>query len=343
MQLQPSLISKKITALSVVKLNQYRTIKVSPTITTRVETRHVYLGDEVKKNDLLVTLHTIESTDISANVLATADMAVSSAELAASIAEAKGELTAATVTWERIRSLGKDAVSGKRYAEARISKQQAEARLKAYGESQSRVSQLFESGSKPVQKHYELRAEQDGMIIKDDFVIGQMVSPEDVLFEISDMDHLWVEAKLKPTDVKLIKKGMQVVVDAEGRKLQGHVINIGRVLDHKTRTLPVRIELEMAGVILYPGQFVKTLINRDTKKTTITVPAESLLRSADGDWIIFVEIESGRFASKEIEIVADLGEQVTIKGLEAGEIFVSKGAFTLQSELTKGGFEIHNH
>jgi cobalt-zinc-cadmium efflux system membrane fusion protein len=151
-------ISDQITALGEVKLNQYRTINVSPSITTRVEKRHVYLGDQVKKGDLLATLHTISTTDISANVLATADLAASSAELAASIAEAKGELAAANATWQRIQSLGRDAVSGKRYTAARIAKEQAQAKLKAYGKSQSHVKNLIKSGSKSVQKLFDLRA-----------------------------------------------------------------------------------------------------------------------------------------------------------------------------------------
>ncbi len=343
MRVEKRSVSKKIVALSEVKLNQYKTIKVSPTITTRVETRHVRLGDHVKKNDLLVTLHTISTTDISANVLATADLAASSADLAASIAEARGELAAATATWNRIHSLGKDAVSGKRYTEARIARQQAEARLKAYGEIQAQMKKLLESGNEPVQKHYELRAEQAGMIIQDDFVLGQIVTPEDVLFVISDMDHLWVEANIKPEDVTKIVKGSQVIIQVGDEALQGKVINIGRVLDEKTRTLPVRIEVETVDASLYPGQFVKTSINSKASHAAIIVPAEAVLRSSDGDWMLFVETAPGRFVPEEVEVVENLGDQLIIEGIENDTIIVSKGAFTLQSELAKSGFSVHNH
>ena len=189
LRLKKQAVSQQISALGEVKLNQYKTLKVSSSIITRVEKRHVYLGDSIKKGDLLVTLHTIATTDMSANTLATADLAASSADLAANIAQAKGELAIATATWTRLRSLGQDAVSGRRYTEAKIAKQQAHAKLKAYGKSLSRVNALLKSGSKAVQKHFELRAEQEGVIIKDDFVLGQVVTAEDVLFEISDNAH----------------------------------------------------------------------------------------------------------------------------------------------------------
>lgn len=343
LRLNKQAVSKQISALSEVKLNQYRTVQVSPTITTRVEKRHVRLGDSVKKNDLLVTLHTITTTDISANMLATADLAASSAELAVSIAEAKGELAAATATWNRLRSLGRDAVSGKRYTEAKIAKEQAEAKLKAYGKSQSQVNSLLASGSKAVQKHFELRAEQDGMIIKDDFVLGQVVTPEDVLFEISDISKPWVEANIKPDDVTDIEKGAKARIQAGDNTLQGKVINIGRILDEETRTLPVRIEVDNKSEILYPGQFVKTIISSKTTHAGITVPAEAVLRSTDGDWVLFVEKAPGRFEPKEVEVIENLGDKLVVDGIESGITIISKGAFTVQSELAKSGFSVHNH
>ncbi len=343
MRLQKQSVSNRIEALSEVKLNQYRTIKVSPSITTRVEKRHVKIGDRVKKGDLLVTLHTIATTDISANVLATADLAASSAELAATIAEAKGELAAATATWNRIKALGPDAVSGKRYTEARIARDQAEAKLKAYGKSQSQVKRLLKSGSKAVQKHFELRAEQAGTVIKDDFVIGQIVTPEDVLFEISDLDHLWVEANIKPRDARKIIIGSRATIQAAGEAIPGKVIFIGRLLDEKTRTLPVRIEADSAGTDLYPGQFVKTLIHSKETHAALAVPAEAVLRSSDGDWMVFVEEAPGRFVPKEVEVVENLGDKIIIEGLKPGTTLVSKGAFFVQSEMAKSGFEVHNH
>ncbi|MEE9352053.1 MAG: efflux RND transporter periplasmic adaptor subunit [Thiotrichaceae bacterium] len=343
MKLKKQAISHTISALSEVKLNQYQTIQVSPTITTRVEKRHVYLGDVVKKGDLLVTLHTITTTDISSNMLATADLAASSAELAASIAEAKGELAAATATWNRIRALGQDAVSGKRYTATKIAYQQAQAKLQAYGQSQKQVNRLFKSGSKAVQKHFELRAEQDGTIINDDFVLGQVVNPDDVLFEISDISKLWVEANIKPNDVARIKNGAVARIQSGDAKLQGKVIHIGRILNESTRTLSIRIEVTNKDKTLYPGQFVKTHIDSQTTHDAMTVPAEAVLRGSDGDWMVFIEEAPGIFEPNEVDILEDLGNTLVINGLETGMTIVSKGAFTLQSELAKSGFSVHNH
>lgn len=353
LQLKKESFSKTVTALGEVKLNQYKTIKVSSIVTTRIEKRHVRLGDKVKKGELLVTLHTISTPDISANQSAdrlsradlNASITTTIAEMEASIAEAKGELAVATANWDRIRSLGRDAVSGKRYTAAKIAREQAAAKLQAYKKSRSKIKKLGKPKStKPfVKKHYLLRAEQDGIVIQDDFVLGQIVDPEDVLFVISDMNDLWVEANMKPDDVAKIKLGSSASVKTGDTTFSGEVINIGRILDEKTRTLAVRIELHNAGSLLFPGQYVNTTIRGNSTQQAITVPAESVLRGSDGDWILFVEVASGRFEPKEVEIEENLGDMLVVSGIKDGITIVSKGAFTLQSEMAKSGFDVHNH
>lgn len=347
-------IHNQISALSEVKLNQYKTINVSPPITTRIEKRHVRLGDSVKKGQLLVTLHTITSPDVKASVSAdmltradiNASIATTIAEMEANIAQAKGELAATNATWNRLRSLDKDAIAGKRLIAAKIARNQAASKLKAYQQSRAKIKQLGKPKATPppfVQKHYKLRAEQSGMVIKDDFVLGQVVNPEDVLLVISDMNRLWVEANIKPNDASKIKVGAATMINTDDKKLQGKVISIGRLIDEKTRTLAVRIQIKSKGARLYPGQFVKTQIATQKSHDVISVPTEAVLRSSDGDWMVFVEEKAGRFVPKEVDVVENLADSVVIEGIDEGTTIVSKGAFFVQSEFAKSGFSVHNH
>ena len=353
MTLKSRSVSNQISALSEVKLNQYKTINVSSSLTTRIEKRHVRMGDFVKKGDLLITLHTISTPDMSANLSAdklsradlNASITTTIAEMEASIAEAKGELAAATATWDRVRSLGRDAVSGKRYVAAKIAREQAAGKLKAYQKSRSKIKRLGKpkQAKNFVKEHYELRAEQSGMVIQDDFILGQIVNPEDVLLVISDMDHLWVEANIKPSQASKIFIGSSATIESNGKHMSGKVIFIGRILNEKTRTLPVRIEVLTSDSSLFPGQFVKTKISSKATHNALVVPSEAVLRSSDGDWMLFVEETKGQFIPKEIEIIENLGNTVVIKGIEEGVTIVSKGAFFVQSELAKSGFSVHNH
>ena len=51
----------------------------------------------------------------------------------------------------------------------------------------------------------------------------------------------------------------------------------------------------------------------------------------------------GRFEPKEIDVLTTVGDQMLIQGIAEGTTVVGKGAFFVQSEMAKGGFDPHNH
>ena len=316
-------------------LNQYKTSQVTAKVTSRVQKRFVHLGDMVKKGQKLAVLKAVTTPELAANMISIAD-------LEAGLAEAKGELNTADAEWQRVKSIGKDLISKKRIDEAKIARDQASSKVKAYQRSQKKMQGLLSTG---IAKNSTMviTAPQSGTIISDKFVNGQVVEPSDILFEISDMAHLWVEARIKPKHIRNIQKGSSVVIHVGQQKLQGKVINIGRVLDEETKTLAVRIELNKESPALYPGQFVQVRINSSKTHTGIAVPNQAVLRSPDGDWMVLVEAAQGRFEPKEIEVKQQLGDSTVITGIDEGTKIVSKGAFFVQSEIAKSGFEVHNH
>ena len=105
----------------------------------------------------------------------------------------------------------------------------------------------------------------------------------------------------------------------------------------------MRIEVENPGDRLHPGQFVQALLESSAHEAVLAVPLEAVMRSPDGDWQVFVEEAPGRFKPREVEVLRTVGERMVIEGLEEGTRIVTRGAFFVQSEIAKGGFEIHNH
>ena len=73
------------------------------------------------------------------------------------------------------------------------------------------------------------------------------------------------------------------------------------------------------------------------------MPGEAVLRSPDGDWMVFVEHEAGEYQPVEVEVLRTTKGMAVISGVEPGTRVVTQGAFFLQSELAQAGFEIHNH
>jgi len=318
--LQPRDIVSELRAPGEIQLNAYATSRVAPRIAAQVLERQARLGDHIEKGRALVTLSSVE------------------------MAQAQGDLLVAEREWQRVSKLGRDVVSEQRYTEARIAREQARARVSAYGMTEDEIKQLVASGKAELANgRFQLLAPQDGTVIRDDFIVGELVEPGRVLFEISDESVLWVEARLTPDEAARIPVNARATVVLGERQVEGRVTQVHHALDEDTRTLGVRIEVPNPDDRLHPGLFVEARIEGETSERALAVPGAAVLRSPDGDWQVFVEHEPGEFEPREVEVVRTTAGVAVISGLEAGMRVVTRGAFFLQSELAKSGFDIHNH
>lgn len=317
--LQARSLAAEITAPGEVKLNAYLTRKVAPRITSQIMQRHVRLGEQVTAGQPMVTLSSVE------------------------MAEAQGALQIAEREWRRVESLGESTVSARRYSEAQVAQQQARSRVRAYGMTSDQITELFAGNKGSADGIFQLLAPQAGTVIRDDFVEGELVEPGHELFEISDESQIWVEANLTPEEALGVKTDSHARVRVGDNWFDGRVIQAYHVLDEITRTLAVRIEVANPDEQLHPGLFVDTRIIGDDLVEVFVVPEDAVLRSSDGDWVVFIEEAPGKFESVEVEVIRTMKGLAVIEGIAAGTRIVTEGAFFVQSEIAKSGFDIHNH
>lgn len=313
-------VAGEIRAPGEIRLNAYATSKVTPRIAAQVMKRHARLGDHVKNRTALLTLSSVE------------------------MAKAQGEVLVAEREWRRVKKLGREVVSEQRYTNVRVTREQARARVQAFGMTKKQLSELINSGdASRADGTFQLLASQDGTVIRDDFIVGELVEPGRVLFEISDESMLWVEAKLTAVQAAQVTKGAGAIVVVDGRSLSGKVIQVHHALDEDTRTLGVRIEIPNPEDKLHPGLFVDVRIASTGSAPALAVPDAAILRSPDGDWVVFIEHEAGEYKPVEVNVIRTVPGMAVISGIAPGTSVVTKGAFFLQSELAKAGFEVHNH
>ena len=318
--LQPRDVVNEFRVPGEIQLNTYATTLVSPRVSAQVVERHARLGDNIEEGQALVTLSSVE------------------------MAQAQGDLLVAENEWRRVKKLGQDVVSEQRYTEARVARGQARARVRAYGMTGEEVKTLLDSSNAELANgQFRLLAPQDGTVIRDDFILGELLEPGYVLFEISDESVLWVEARLTPDEAARIAVNARATIMVDEQRIEGRVTQVHHALDEDTRTLAVRIEVPNPDDRLHPGLFVETRIEGMTSGQVLVVPNDALLRSSDGDWQVFVEQTSGEYVAHEVEVVRTMPELTVIDGLEPGSRVVTRGAFFLQSELAKSGFDRHNH
>lgn len=319
-RLEPRALGETVSAPGEVRLNAYASAQVAPRIVAQVTARHAKLGDYVEAGQPMVTLSSIE------------------------MAEAQGNLVVAEREWQRVRELGRKIVSESRYLEAEIGRQQARARVVAYGMTPGQVDELLRSGAARADGTFTLFAPQSGTVVADDFVLGGVIEPGRTLFEITDESIRWIEALMPPEDAARVSVGDRARVRNRKGWMEGYVAQIHHQLDEATRTQAIRIEVPDPNHGLHPGIFVDAEIYTGDGATALVVPEEAVLRGPDGDWQVFVAgTEPGSYKAVEITLARTAGGLAVIQGLAPGTEVVTQGAFFLQSELAKGGFDIHQH
>jgi membrane fusion protein, copper/silver efflux system len=92
---------------------------------------------------------------------------------------------------------------------------------------------------------------------------GQYVSEGDVLFELAELDHVWVVAQVFEDQLSMVRLGQEVqatVRSFPGESFRGAVAFIQPHVDSTTRTLDIRFDLENGRRQLRPGMYAKVSI-----------------------------------------------------------------------------------
>ena len=319
--LQQQPVARFLRAPGEVNFNAYKTVKITPRIAAQVVGRSVKLGDEVKTGQILLTLSSVE------------------------MAEAQGEYLVAHREWLRVKKLGRKVVSERRYTEAKVNWEQARGKIQAYGMTLTQVNHLQNNKDAILANGiFQLLSPQAGRVLHDNFIVGERVEAGQELMVIADESIMWVEARVTPNDAGKIKLGSDALIMVNGENIPAKVSQINHTLDETTRTLAVRIEVPNVDDHLHPGMFVTARIATTDEGMALTVPEAAVLRSPDGDWQVLVEQdEAGEFKGVEVELDRVNEGQAIISGIKPGTRVVTQGAFFVQSELAKSGFEVHNH
>lgn len=304
-------LADELKAPGEVKADAYSTELVAPRIESMVIKRQARLGDVVKAGQPLVTLSSVQ------------------------VAETQGALIVAEQDWQRVAALGPQAVSGRRYTEVKVQRDQARAKLRAYGLSEAQIQAVLRGGSAKADGSYALLAPTDGRITTDTFLVGERIEAGRALFTLVKEDAVWVEAHLPPADAEHVKPGGVARILAHGAVLPGKVVQRSHQTDERTRTVPVRIAVDNRDDLLHQGELVDARLAIGAGKPVLAVPADAVVL-LQNQTTVFVAKGNGAFEPAPV-IVGDTRDGwVEIKqGLKAGTAYVSQGAFALKARLLR--------
>lgn len=304
-------ITGAVLAPGEVRMNAYRSAQVTPRISAQIVARHTRLGDRVTEGQRLVTLSSVE------------------------MAKAQGELLEADREWQRVRKLGREVIAAKRYLAAEVERQRAKATVAAYGMTDKQIAALLGGDAARASGTFDLLSPQDGTIVSDKFILGELAEPGRLLLEISDESVLWVETQLSPQDAAKVTVGTPVRIGANDTDwVNGKVIQLHHRLDETTRTQSLRIEVDNREDRLHPGQFVQVSVPTTGAEQVLAVPKEAIVLM-QGKPTVF-KVEGDVLRPQPVDTGITRGGYTEIKGgLSKEQEVVVQGVFLLKSLLLK--------
>ncbi|HYX83105.1 MAG TPA: efflux RND transporter periplasmic adaptor subunit, partial [Gemmatimonadales bacterium] len=169
-----------------------------------------------------------------------------------------------------------------------------------------------------------LRAPTDGVIALAKVVPGQVVQPQDMLFQVVDPKAFWVEALVYGT-VDATSLDSATAVATGGQTMPLAFRGFSRALQHHASLVHFAVSEPPPDLSI--GQPVTVVAKSGAPVTGIVVPRDAVVRSGNGEAIIWLHVEPERFEPRPVRTQPfDATRVVVAAGVEEGERVVTRGA-----------------
>ena len=187
-----------------------------------------------------------------------------------------------------------------------------------------------------------VRAPLSGVVTERKYNAGAGVEAATPIFAISNLSTVYVIANVPEASVGKLSVGSVAEIKSPSiGTINGRVAYIDPRLDETSRTARVRLEVPNPNGKLRAGMFTEVGFQTGTNAADgqeLVVKSEAVQREGEKT-IVFVpkDDEPGAFEVRTIEVGGDTEGYTRVKsGLEIGEQVVTKGSFTLKTQMQKG-------
>ena len=211
-------------------------------------------------------------------------------------------------------------------------------RLELWGLTEQQVDEIAKASEASV--HLTTYSPISGVVTKRNVSEGQYVKEGDVLYTVTDLSSVWIQADIFESDIPLIRSGQTAKISAPSvgnGSLQGTVSFLQPAVDPQTRTMTARIQVANPQMRLRPGMFVQVSFQAPISSDTVAVPRSAVLDTGK-EKIVYVARNDGVFEKRVIEAEA-VGDDyyAATKGIQLGERVVTHGNFLIDSQTRLTG------
>lgn len=214
-------------------------------------------------------------------------------------------------------------------------------RLALFGVSASQFAHIQKTGL--AERRIDYYAPFDGYVMELGARQGAAVEPGTMLFQLADLQSVWINAEVPEAQAAWIKAGDAAVAEVPalpGQHFQGQIDYLYPELTATTRTLKVRVVVKNPDKRLRPGMFAAVHLSGATQARVLTVPTEAVIKTGTRT-VVIVADDATHFRPALVRVGAEHGGRSEIlEGLNVGQNIVASGQFLIDSEASlRGAFD----
>ena len=317
-------LSDAINASGYTKLPPQNQADVTSAMGGIVKTIKVIEGQYVKQGQSLATIQSLEYNKIR----------LEKSKLKESLQSAQANKQYLDVEYNRQKELSEENINAKKTFQ--------------------KVASELELETKKIVNLLEQIEITDQMLILGGTSKGSNAETGKPMFTILDNSKMHVDLLIYEKDLFKVKVGQDVrfiLTNQNNKEIRGKIKNIGKNFENDTKSVAVHADIIDLNHNLIPGMYVNALVEMGGNKVS-SLPSDAIIKAEGREFIFIMENEQheeGEITFARIEVktgVSQLGNvQVNLlEPIHEGDKIVTKGAFYLQSHLTKesgGGGHAH--
>lgn len=215
----------------------------------------------------------------------------------------------------------------------------AKERLKRWKITDRQINTIIDR--KQASDQFTIYADVGGVVTDKLVELGDYIERGEPIYEIANLQKLWVQFDLYERTIGWIQKGSKVTFSVNslpGETFDGVVSFVDPLLNNQTRVSTARVEIDNSDGRLKPGMFVTGTIEVPVEENQgqLSVPKSAVLWTGERS-IVYVK-DNGGFLLRNVVLGPALGGSYVIKeGLEPGEEIVVNGTFTVDAAAQLAG------
>lgn len=202
--------------------------------------------------------------------------------------------------------------------------------------TEEQINRIEQSGS--IEETFDIYADASGVVTERRVTVGDYVRQGGILFELVNLNRVWVLFDAYEEDLAQIAVGDQIrftTPSVPGETFNTRITFIDPLIDPQTRVASIRGEIANPGLRLKPEMFVRGILASSLEQSgQLLVPKSAVLWTGQRS-VVYLKVQGQNvpsFRYQEVELGGRIGSAYAVRnGLQAGDEVVTYGSFTIDA------------